>query len=251
MVTSTDLARQKAVELLQQNPQGLHYIELHGLIAQALPKIPPNTIHGALWTLTTNPPKGVYKPTRGLYKYRPDESVPDTGEPSPAPSPTLKEEEFYEPFATWLKTELDECTEAVALGGTAMGKKWGTPDVIGIYRPSPRDIIQFTSEITSAEIKINPSDPITAFGQAIAYRLFSTQTYLVEPDTMADEDKARIESLCMLFGVGFVLFKPNPKNPQFSIRVRAQRFNPDMFFVNQFAQQLSKVREDLFNKLFP
>jgi hypothetical protein len=250
MVTSTDLARQKAVELLQSNPQGLHYIELHGLIAQALPNIPPNTIHGALWTLTTNPPKGVFKPTRGLYKYRPDDSVPDTGEPSPAPSPSLREEDFYEPFAIWLKTELDECTEAVALGGAAMGKKWGTPDVVGIYKPSARDIIKFNSEITSAEIKINSSDPITAFGQAIAYRLFSTQTYLVEPDTMGDEDKARIESLCILFGVGFVLFKPNPKNPQFSIRVRAQRFNPDMFFVNQFAEQLFKVRGDLFAKLF-
>lgn len=172
---------------------------------------------------------------------------PETVVTEPA---TVKEEGFYEPFANWLKVEVGECTEAVPLGGAALGKKWGTPDVIGIYRASTLDVVKFNPEIISAEIKVNSSDPITAFGQAIAYRLFSNQTYLVEPDTMADEDKDRIESLCILFGVGFVLFSPSEKMPVFSIRVRAQRFTPDMFYVNQFAKRLHEVRPELFGALF-
>ena len=251
MDNSRELVRQKVVELLKSNPQGLRYMELHSLLSKTFPKIPSNTIHGALWTITTGPPKGVYKPTRGLYKFSSDDIVKDTDEPEPVQSTTLKEEQFYEPFSIYLKGELGECNEAVPFGGAAMGKKWGTPDVIGIYRPVSGDIVKFLPEIISAEIKTNSSDPITAFGQVIAYRLFSTKTYLVEPDNMAVEDRDRIEALCMLFGVGLVSFKPNLKDPDFKIRVRAQKFNPDMFYVNAFLKQLDKVRRDLFVKLLP
>mgnify|MGYP001599457475 CR=1 FL=1 len=250
MKTSRERLREKAVDLLQAHPSGLHYKELHGLLLQELPAIPANTIHGALWSLTSTPHKNVFKPTRGVYKFRPHDAgaVPEVV--PPATSQNIREEDFYESFANWLKAELGECTEAVALGGSAMGKKWGTPDVIGIYRPSTRDLIKLNAEITSAEIKINPALPIEAFGQSIAYRLFSAQVYLVEPNTMLEEDKDRIEALCMLFGVGFVLFDLKPKAPDFRIRVRAQRFSPDMFYVNQFAERLFDTREDLFNQLF-
>ena len=87
----------------------------------------------------------------------------------------------------------------------------------------------FPIEIVSAEIKIDPLAPVVAFGQAVAYRLFSTKTYIAMPTTLTEEDQSRLESLCMLFGVGLVLFDPNKDAPQFSIRVRAQRFSPDMF----------------------
>jgi hypothetical protein len=88
------------------------------------------------------------------------------------------------------------------------------------------------------EIKIDPQAPVVAFGQAIAYRLFSTKTYIAMPTTLTNEDQDRLESLCMLFGVGLALFELNKDAPAFSIRVRAQRFLPDMFFVNQFAEGL-------------
>jgi hypothetical protein len=39
--------------------------------------------------------------------------------------------------------------------------------------------------------------------------------------TLTEEDQSRLESLCMLFGVGLVLFDLNKENPKFSIRVRA------------------------------
>ncbi len=145
---------------------------------------------------------------------------------------------------------MGECSAASSLGGAYLGKKWGTPDVIGIYKPSTRDVIKFQPEILSAEIKINPSEPVTAFGQAIAYRLFSSKVYLVEPSTMTPEDLDRIEALCILFGVGLILFDLDPQSPNFVIRVRAQRYNPDMFYVNEFADKLFNMRKDVFNRLF-
>ncbi|MFI5308841.1 MAG: hypothetical protein ACHQ53_15900 [Polyangiales bacterium] len=68
----------------------------------------------------------------------------------------MAESAFYEPFADWLKNDTGDVTEAIAFGGAALGRKWGTPDVIGIYKPSPSDRIQFAKEIVSAEIKIDP-----------------------------------------------------------------------------------------------
>jgi hypothetical protein len=165
--------------------------------------------------------------------------------------PPVREADFYESFAQWLKNDLDEVTDSVPLGGTAMGKKWGTPDVIGVYRPVASDIVDFTPEIVSAEVKTDPLQPVVAFGQAIAYRLFSAKTYVVMPKTMDLDDQSRLEALCMLFGVGLVLFKLDPAAPEFAIRVRAQRFPPDMFYVNEFAERLKESNREKFRRLFP
>ena len=122
--------------------------------------------------------------------------------------------------------------------------------MVGIYKPLASNLIKFPIEIVSAEIKIDPQFPVIAFGQAVAYRLFSTKTYIAMPTTLTEEDQSRLESLCMLFGVGLVLFDLNKDTPQFSIRVRAQRFSPDMFYVNEFADRLKHHDADVFEKLF-
>ena len=87
-----------------------------------------------------------------------------------------------------------------------MKTKWGTPDVIGVYKPLASNLIKFPLEIVSAEIKIDPQTPVVAFGQAVAYRLFSSKSYVVMPSTLTEEDQSRLDALCMLFGIGFVLF---------------------------------------------
>ena len=150
----------------------------------------------------------------------------------------VQESDFYEPFAEWLKNDLDEVTVVAPLGGSSLKSKWGTPDVVGVYKPLASNLIKFPVEIVSAEVKIDPQAPVVAFGQAVAYRLFSTKTYIAMPTSLTEEDQSRLESLCMLFGVGLVLFDLNKDAPQFSIRVRAQRFSPDMFYVNEFADRL-------------
>ncbi|MBU4501973.1 MAG: hypothetical protein KKA79_05230 [Nanoarchaeota archaeon] len=94
--------------------------------------------------------KKIYKLTRGLFKYRLT-SEEETERTNEEISPTLREEDFYKPFANCLKTDLGEYIEAVALGGSYLGKRWGTPDVIGIYKPLKRDVIKFEPEIISTD----------------------------------------------------------------------------------------------------
>jgi len=248
MTTQGNLIRNKAVELVKNNPRGLRYSELMRELHNIFTDVPPKSIPASVWNLDVTRSKEIYKPTRGLFKYRLSEEE-EISQVEKLP-PMLREEDFYQPFANWLRDELGECSEAVALGANYLGKKWGTPDVIAIYKPSTRDVIKFQSEVISAEIKINPSEPITAFGQAVAYRLFSSNVYLVEPSSLTPEDQDRLEALCILFGIGLILFDLDPEKPNFRIRVRAQRYNPDMFYVNELADKLYNARKDVFDKLF-
>jgi hypothetical protein len=200
--------------------------------------------------LSSRFPKEISKPSRGLFIS--SNGPTSDNEPLVAPSPPnrIREEDFYSPFANWLKNELDEVTLAIALGGTGMQKKWGTPDIVGVYKPLASHRIKFDLEIVSAEIKIDPQQPVVAFGQAAAYRLFSAKSYVVMPDSVSQEDYSRLEALCMLFGIGLVIFRVNVDDPDFQIRVRAQRFPPDMFYVNEFAERIYQIDPETFNQLF-
>jgi len=70
------------------------------------------------------------------------------------------------------------------------------------------------------------------------------------PANIAEDDFSRLESLCMLFGVGLALFDIDPNAPNYRIRVRAQRFSPDMFYVNELADRLRMQDPATFEKLF-
>jgi hypothetical protein len=121
---------------------------------------------------------------------------------------------------------------------------------VGTFKPLPSNRVKFDLEIISAEIKINPSESITAFGQATAYRLFSHKVYLVMPSDVPEEDQSRIEALSLLYGVGFVQFELDADNPAYRVRVRAQRYAPDMFYVNEFAERMHDHNKNAFNRLF-
>ena len=58
--------------------------------------------------------------------------------------------------------------------------------MVGIYKPLASNLIKFPIEIVSAEIKIDPQVPVVAFGRAVAYRLFSTKTYIAMPRTLIE-----------------------------------------------------------------
>lgn len=236
-----------ASNLIRNSPSGIRYTDLVRQIVQQNPGTETNTVCGNVFDLHRKFPKEIAKRTRGLFTPvgipEPDDVV-ETKE-------TVAENKFYEPFADWLKNDLDEATDAIALGGSAMGRKWGTPDVVGVYRPLASNLIKFPPEIISVEIKIDRQQPVVAFGQAVAYRLFSTKTYIVMPASISPEDQDRLEALCLLCGIGLVLFtEANVKEPSFSIRVRAQRFSPDMFYVNEFAERLKDSDPAKFNSLF-
>ncbi len=241
--------RNVARQIVKERPEGIRYGQLRALILDEYPTTPPKTIESAVWNLDQQFPTEVHKPSRGIFK--PLIAGQEPGEEPEAPAPSrLREDMFYDTFADWLKNDLEDATDAVRLGGAGLRSKWSTPDVLGVYKPLPSDRIKFPHEIISAEIKIDPQAPVVAFGQAVAYRLFSTKTYIVMPQTIAKEDLDRLEALCMLYGVGLVLFALNPEQPDFKIRMRAQRFSPDMYFVNEFADSLHRHDKELFNRLF-
>lgn len=228
----------KAFEALDLSPEGLRYSELVRQITASDPSFNVNTIHGSVWNLQEQYPDRVYKPSRGLFrltKYRDPETDQLKDELVPKQAKKVKEEDFYEPFADWLVNEMEECTKAISLGGNRFRDKWGTPDVIGKRESKRSDIIQAAVEIVSAEIKPDVSQLVTAFGQACAYCLFSHKTYLVVPDTAPDDEIARLDALCQVFGIGLVLFdSTNPKDPRFTIRSRPRHQQPDLFYANRY-----------------
>ncbi len=156
----------------------------------------------------------------------------------------VKEEDFYGPFADWLVNELEDCTKAIPLGGNRFKDKWGTPDVVGKNESKRSDIIQGPVEIVSAEIKTDANQFSTAFGQTCSYRLFSHKVYLVIPLNSPQDDIARLDSLCMVFSIGLILFNPESvENPEFDIRVRAKKHDPDMYYVNK---NMKLIEKELF-----
>ena len=248
MATKAEKIIETALNLLKENPDGIRYMQLVNTIKEKMPDMQLNTIHGTVWDLDQKLPQLVYKPQRGLFRhsqFKDRDSLIQEEQKDLALKGKIKEEDFYQPFVNYLENELEEVTKAIVLGGNKFKDKWGTPDVIGIKKPKRSDIIQFQPEIVSAEIKLDLNGLITAFGQACSYRLFSHKVYIVIPKNVGDEDGARIESLCLIFGIGLILFdSTKPVNPEFEIRVRPSKQDPDMFYVNKY---LRLVETDLFD----
>ena len=129
-----------ARSIIAENPGGIRYSALVDKICQQNPETPKNTVHGSVWNLDALFPNEIAKPSRGLFTpvgtsgsneppvIESTEQIAETGV-------KVRESDFYEPFAEWLKNDLDEVTEVASLGGAGLKSKWGTPDVVGIYKP--------------------------------------------------------------------------------------------------------------------
>jgi len=246
----------KIREILENNLNGVRYSELWRKIHNALPEIKINTVHGNLWYLKQKIDSGeikdISRPERGLYilnKYIEgnQQLEMEKGADIDFPIKKITEEDFYQPFANYLVNDLEECTKAIPLGGSRFQDRWGTPDVIGAYRILGFGTIQPPIEIISAEIKMDTNQLITAFGQACVYKIFSHKVYLVIPKEARSFDIKRIESLCLKFGIGLILFDKNNKdNPNFEILARAIKSEPDYFYVNKYLRILEAEAKDLF-----
>lgn len=242
MATKKERITSKAIEILTSNPNGVHYFKLGRKLEDKFPDIPENTIYSIIWNLDMRVPEEVYKPARGLFHHVTFREQEISEEEKPPPEvERIKEEDFYKPFSAWLVNEVEECTKAIALGGNRFRDKWGTPDVIGKREPLRSDIIKAPTEIVSAEIKVDARDLITAFGQACSYKLFSHKSYIVIPKNSSQDDISKLDALCLIFGIGLVLFDNNNVNdPQFEIRVRPLKHEPDMFYVNKYMKLIEK-----------
>jgi hypothetical protein len=66
--TVTGRINVKALELLDQNPNGIRWVDLNAMIKASDPTLHPKTINGCVWKLTEKFPEKVYKPSKGLFR---------------------------------------------------------------------------------------------------------------------------------------------------------------------------------------
>ncbi len=253
---------ERALYVLERNPQGIRWSDLLRAVEATAPETPHNSVHGGVHNLLTTRSSEIVKVARGTYQLakfmEADDAAASAKEmekettPVKAEAPgyeTLTEQDFYASFAEWLQ-ENDEATVAAPLGGSSLGGKWGTPDVIGVLKPRAQDIFKFEPQIVTAEIKAVPGQPVVAFGQAVAYRLFSHRSYIVVPNSTSSDDMNRLKSLCSIHGVGLVTFALDKDQPDYAVIVLPANASPDMFYVNNMLERLKSGEPTLLNKLF-
>lgn len=64
----TERINAKALELLEEHPEGLHTTELRRKVEASDPTLHPKTVNGCVWKLPQKFPDTVYKPSRGLFR---------------------------------------------------------------------------------------------------------------------------------------------------------------------------------------
>ncbi len=244
MATLKEQIKERVLELLGNHPDGIRHGELVQKVAESNASFKRNNVLGTVRELRIQSSDKVYRPAPGVYRLTKFlDQATDQLKPELIPKPPLKVKEaaFYKPFADWLVDGLEDCTKAIPLGGGKFKDKWGTPDVIGKRESKPSDILQAPTEIVSAEIKLDTQQLVTAFGQACAYRLFSHKSYLVVPKDSPQDEVARLDALCQVFGIGLILFDASsPEDPGFDILVRPRKQDPEMFYTNKYLKLIEK-----------
>lgn len=248
--------RKKAIEILGNYPQGIRYGDLLKEVQSAFPGTKWNTLEGSLWNLDTTSNGIVFKPQRGMmmlstFLAKQEDDLLSVKQPNSTNATNTdqerKESLFYGPFASYLKNDLSECSKARIFGGNRLGRKWMTPDVVGYYKVKTTASFPRAPEIITAEIKVTKDyqNAITGFGQASSYLLYSHKSYLVIPEQIIPGDMGIIETLCTTFGIGLVVFDADsPEEPSFSLKNKAQRREPDIFYLNEYGTKIVDYLEE-------
>ncbi len=246
----TKKIREKAYEIIKSRKDGIRYSELTAELRKAFPDYNWNTINAQVAQLRDHPD---YKNKLAsvdsvgrIYKAISSENE-DNVETTVEVGKTPLEKEFYDAFADYLVHDLKECTIAKKYGVSQNKRKWSNPDVVGIYKLSIGSAFKRDPEIVCAEIKTTGTyDSLReAFSQAAFYLLFSHKTYIVVPNTSNPEALDILESLSTAFGIGLVLFDPkNKDNPNFTLRNKAQRHEPDIEYLNDDGLRVIKFLEN-------
>ncbi len=232
-------------ECLKERNGSARYSEIVKCIKEKAPHIKESTIHGSLHVIRTRIDNGdideIEHPGKGIFKLKVYSQTVQVSK--------YKEEDFYPSLASFLVNDLEECTKAIVLGKNYFRDKWGTPDVIGIYKFPDYLPMKPPPEIVSCELKLDGNQLVVAFGQACSYKIFSHKVYLVVPKSSDEEERSRIESLCLRFGIGLVLFDPTDINdPKYEIRNRAIKSEPDYYYLNKYINRLDESKKkELFS----
>jgi hypothetical protein len=66
--TITGRINARALELLDQNPDGIRWTDLNKMIEESDPSLHPKSINGCVWKLVEKFPDKVYKSSKGLFR---------------------------------------------------------------------------------------------------------------------------------------------------------------------------------------
>lgn len=260
-VANDQSIKECAESILADAPDGMKFMELVNGIVSVMSDKNPVSVRSNLNRFLRESSK-IERISRGLYRHidnKKNEEIDSKldedqkidviveNEQHQEETISVSERDFYASFAEWLEGELGEVNECDVLGGNIFQGRWQTPDVIGVFRSYATDPVKFEPQITSAEVKIDPRQTVVAFGQAVAYRLFSHKVYLVVPKTTSRDDINRLDALGSMYGIGVVTFDLAPENPNYTLRLRASLGSPDMFYVNQIAKKLIESKSDFRN----
>ena len=202
-----------------------------------------NTCNGNLYNLPNELPDKVSRPSRGLFILKENEKfLKDTSEEAPEQQSDIKlnEEGIYEPARNHLLGN-GECTHAVIVGGNSFGKKWGTPDIVGVIRADSDAVYKPILEIIAVEVKNEGYDPVEALGQAMAYKLFAHRTWLVLPHDNQNEIE-RIQGIAITANIGLISFTGKDKDLEFTTLNRPTSGCPDIIEVNKMLEKLKRDR---------
>ncbi|MEM0134326.1 MAG: hypothetical protein QXU18_03750 [Thermoplasmatales archaeon] len=248
----TKKIRERAYEIIKKRPTGIRYSELVDIIHTENPEFNLNTIHSQISGLRNHKDyKDKLSPVPRIY-------ITIENEKNPIPSDEIvheidsglkrhREEEFYHQFAIFLKDNLNECTIAKAMGNSKFTFKWSTPDVVGYYKVPTTSSFQKHPELVAGELKVDTAYNalITAFGQAASYLLFCHKSYIAVPEDADADGLDRLENLCILFGIGLLLFDTrDPSKVEFKIRNRAQRHEPNIYYFNNIGSHIINFLEE-------
>ena len=142
MVSKKQLVYNGVIKILEKAPKGLRFSEIKRQLKELFgDKIKETTLTNYLVQLRRDIEEGkvseIVIPDKGVYIHRQFYGGLEKRKPA-----KVREEEFYPSFANFLVNDLMECTTAIPLGGNLFQDKWGTPDVIGVYKFSEIDPIK-------------------------------------------------------------------------------------------------------------
>ena len=233
--------REKAYEIIKERPSGIRFSELVNKIIKEKPDFNINTVNAQIANLRNHKDyKDKLSQVPRIYMAIEYENNPNLPSKNVAESESNStkhyEKEFYEPFANFLKNDLEECTLVRVMGNSRLRFKWSTPDVVGYWMEKTTSRYQNPPELVAGELKTDTKydQLIEAFGQAASYLLFCHKSYIAVPEESNPDDLNRLERLCISFGIGLLLFSnKDPDQVEFKIRNRAQRHEPNIIYFNE------------------
>lgn len=242
--------------LLHDRPHGVRFTELVDVLHRSHPERIRKAIENDIVGLDLAFPTQVIKPAKGLYlhsRFKPGSPTAEAqdsagtsvvppvkpGTPRSRASSGISEQDFYAPFATWLRNDQEEVTQAIPLGGKTFRGRWSTPDVIGKYESKPSDVVKAPIVIVAGEVKLDITELFVGFGQACFYHLFAHKSYLAVPKQTPQEQLGRLEVLCDMHFVGLVTFDAeSPSKPSFRLLVRPRKQEPDLSYTNRYIRSV-------------